>query len=228
VYTDSEVFEAESVIIATGAQAKWLDLPSEQALQNRGVSACATCDGYFFRNQDVAVVGGGDTAMEEANYLSGLVKSVTVIHRRAELRASKIMAERALKNPKIKFVWNSAVTEVHDVTAGKVTGISVKNLLNGEERLPVEGLFVAIGHEHGYLRASSTRRERLPKTKPEPPRPISKACSPPVTQTTCTDKRLPQQARAAWQRSKPNVGSHITSESFGRRVSGNALRFMAN
>jgi thioredoxin reductase (NADPH) len=167
VYTDSEVFEAESVIIATGAQAKWLDLPSEQALQNRGVSACATCDGYFFRNQDVAVVGGGDTAMEEANYLSGLVKSVTVIHRRAELRASKIMAERALKNPKIKFVWNSAVTEVHDVTAGKVTGISVKNLLNGETmRLPMDGLFVAIGHtpntdifrgqldmdENGYLK----------------------------------------------------------------------------
>jgi thioredoxin reductase (NADPH) len=158
VYTDSEVFEAESVIIATGAQAKWLDLPSEQALQNRGVSACATCDGYFFRNQDVAVVGGGDTAMEEANYLSGLVKSVTVIHRRAELRASKIMAERALKNPKIKFVWNSAVTEVHDVAAGKVTGISVKNLLNGEvTRLPMEGLFIAIGHTpntdifHGQL-----------------------------------------------------------------------------
>jgi thioredoxin reductase (NADPH) len=147
VYTDSEVFEAQSVIIATGAQAKWLDLPSEQALQNRGVSACATCDGYFFRNQDVAVVGGGDTAMEEANYLSGLVKSVTVIHRRAELRASKIMAERALNNPKIKFVWNSAVTEVHDVNAGKVTAVSVKNLVTGETtRLPMDGLFVAIGH----------------------------------------------------------------------------------
>jgi thioredoxin reductase (NADPH) len=174
VYTDSEVFEAQSVIIATGAQAKWLDLPSEQALQNRGVSACATCDGYFFRNQDVAVVGGGDTAMEEANYLSGLVKSVTVIHRRAELRASKIMAERALNNPKIKFVWNSAVTEVHDVNAGKVTAVSVKNLVTGEtSRLPVDGLFVAIGHtpntdifkgqldrdENGYLitRAGTTQ-----------------------------------------------------------------------
>ena len=167
VYTDSEVFETQSVIIATGAQAKWLDLPSEQALQNKGVSACATCDGYFFRNQDVAVVGGGDTAMEEANYLSGLVRSVTVIHRRAELRASKIMAERALNNPKIKFVWNSAVTEVHDVNAGKVTGLTVKNLLNGEStRLPFDGLFVAIGHtpntdifkgqletdENGYLK----------------------------------------------------------------------------
>lgn len=167
VYTDSEVFETQAVIIATGAQAKWLDLPSEQALQNRGVSACATCDGYFFRNQDVAVVGGGDTAMEEANYLSGLVKSVTVIHRRAELRASKIMAERALKNPKIKFIWNSAVTEVHDVKEGKVTGLSIKNLQTGEtSRLPFDGLFVAIGHtpntdifkgqleldENGYLK----------------------------------------------------------------------------
>jgi thioredoxin reductase (NADPH) len=147
LYTDSEVFETQSVIIATGAQAKWLDLPSEQALQNRGVSACATCDGYFFRNQDVAVVGGGDTAMEEANYLSGLVKSVTVIHRRSELRASKIMAERALKNPKIKFIWDSAVTEVHDVSAGKVTGITTTNLKTGKaSELAVEGLFIAIGH----------------------------------------------------------------------------------
>jgi thioredoxin reductase (NADPH) len=174
LYTDAETFETESVIIATGAQAKWLDLPSEQALQNRGVSACATCDGYFFRNQDVAVVGGGDTAMEEANYLSGLVKSVTVVHRRAELRASKIMAERALKNPKIKFIWNSAVTEVHDVKSGKVTGLTVKNLLNGDmSRLHVEGLFVAIGHtpntdifkgqldldENGYLKTKSGTTE---------------------------------------------------------------------
>ena len=147
LYTDEEVFEAESVIIATGAQAKWLDLPNEQALQNRGVSACATCDGYFFRNLDVAVVGGGDTAMEEANYLSGLCKSVTVIHRRGELRASKIMAERALKNPKIKFIWDSAVTDVHDVSAGKVTSITTTNLKTGKsDQLAVEGLFIAIGH----------------------------------------------------------------------------------
>jgi thioredoxin reductase (NADPH) len=167
VHTDSEMFEAESLIIATGAQAKWLNLPSEQALQNRGVSACATCDGYFFRNLDVAVVGGGDTAMEEANYLSGLCKSVTVIHRRNELRASKIMAERALKNPKIKFLWDSAVKEVHDVSAGKVTGVTTTNLKTGKDsELEVEGLFIAIGHtpntdifkgqldmdENGYLK----------------------------------------------------------------------------
>jgi len=148
LHTDGSVIEAQTIIIATGAQARWLDLPSEQQLQNRGVSACATCDGYFFRNQNVGVVGGGDTAMEEANYLSGLCASVTVIHRRHELRASKIMADRALKNPKIKFVWDSAVTEVHDVSAGKVTGVTLQNLKNNEKSfLPLDGLFVAIGHK---------------------------------------------------------------------------------
>jgi thioredoxin reductase (NADPH) len=147
LHTDSGLVEAEAVIIATGAQARWLDLPSEQQLQNRGVSACATCDGYFFRNQDVAVVGGGDTAMEEANYLAGLTKSVTVIVRRDELRASKIMADRALKNPKIKFVWDSAVVEVHDVVANKVTGVTLENLKTAaRSRLAIDGLFIAIGH----------------------------------------------------------------------------------
>jgi thioredoxin reductase (NADPH) len=147
LHTDSATIEADAVIIATGARARWLDLPSEQKLQNRGVSACATCDGYFFRNQDVAVVGGGDTAMEEANYLAGLCKSVTVVHRRAELRASKIMADRALKNPKIKFIWDSAVVEVHDVAANKVTGVTIENLKTGAKSLlPVDGLFIAIGH----------------------------------------------------------------------------------
>jgi thioredoxin reductase (NADPH) len=112
------------------------------------VSACATCDGYFFRNQHVAVVGGGDTAMEEANYLAGLCASVTVIHRRSDLRASKIMADRALRNPKIKFIWDSAVTEVHDVSAGKVTSLTLKNLKTGaQSELAVEGLFIAIGHQ---------------------------------------------------------------------------------
>ena len=148
IHTDDAVIEAQSVIIATGARARWLDLPSEQALQNRGVSACATCDGYFFRNQHVAVVGGGDTAMEEANYLAGLCASVTVIHRRSELRASKIMADRALRNPKIKFIWDSAVTEVHDVSAGKVTALTIKNLKSGESnQQPFDGLFIAIGHQ---------------------------------------------------------------------------------
>ena len=148
LHTDSAVIEAQTIIIATGAQARWLDLPTEQQLMNRGVSACATCDGYFFRNQHVGVVGGGDTAMEEANYLAGLCASVTVIHRRHELRASKIMADRALKNPKIKFVWDSAVTEVHDVSAGKVTGVTLQNLKTGaKSQLALDGLFIAIGHK---------------------------------------------------------------------------------
>lgn len=139
---------AETVIISTGAQARWLGLPSEEALMNQGVSACATCDGFFFRNQHVAVVGGGDTAMEEANYLSGLCSKVTVIHRRSELRASKIMADRALANPKIEFVWDSAVTEVKDPAEGKVTSIEVENLKTGAKSdIAVDGLFIAIGHK---------------------------------------------------------------------------------
>lgn len=146
--SEEEEIVAETVIISTGATARWLDLPSEDALKNRGVSACATCDGFFFRNQHVAVVGGGDTAMEEANYLSGLCSKVTVIHRRRELRASKIMADRALNNPKIEFVWDSAVAEVKDVEAGKVTSIVLENLKSGDKsELAVDGLFIAIGHQ---------------------------------------------------------------------------------
>ena len=147
VHVGDDVHEAHTIIISTGASARWLGLPSEEALQNRGVSACATCDGYFFREQDVCVVGGGDTAMEEALYLAGLCKSVTVIHRRDELRASKIMADRALKHPKIKFLWDTAVTEVLDVEKETVTGLKVKNLKTGEEsELATQGLFIAIGH----------------------------------------------------------------------------------
>lgn len=144
---DGKTYETRSVILATGASARWLELPSEKELQNRGVSACATCDGFFFRDQDVCVVGGGDTAVEEALFLAGLCRSVTLIHRRDELRASKIMQDRALKHPKIKFLWNSAVTEVHDVRAGTVNGLTIQNLKTGESTLyPTQGLFVAIGH----------------------------------------------------------------------------------
>jgi thioredoxin reductase (NADPH) len=147
LWTDSQLFEARAVIIATGASARWLGLENEQALQNRGVSACATCDGYFFRGQDVAVVGGGDTAMEEALYLAGLCKSVTVVHRRDELRASKIMAKRALEHPKIRFEWNSVVADVKDVKQGEVTSIVLEDVNGGNRReLPLKGLFIAIGH----------------------------------------------------------------------------------
>jgi thioredoxin reductase (NADPH) len=137
----------KTLIIATGASAKWIGIPSEQSLQNRGVSACATCDGFFFRNKDVVVVGGGDTAMEEAIYLSKMCNSVTVIHRRDTLRASKAMADRAIANPKIKFEWNSEVSEIKDVSLNKVTGVVLKNTVDGSfKEISCDGVFVAIGH----------------------------------------------------------------------------------
>ena len=147
LWTDEHEFQAQSVIIATGASARWLGLPGEPALQNHGVSACATCDGYFFRNQDVAVVGGGDTAMEEALYLAGLCASVTVIHRRHDLRASKIMAKRALSHPKIRFEWNSEVAELKDPEKGELSSVVLRDVNTNEFReLKVTGLFIAIGH----------------------------------------------------------------------------------
>ncbi len=141
------LYTAHTLILATGAQAKWLGLESEHALKGRGVSACAVCDGAFFRNQDVMVVGGGDTAMEESMYLSGLCKSVTLVHRRKEFRASKTMQERVLENPKIKVLYDSAVDEILDVSKGEVSGARVKNVKTGEAQVvPVTGFFVAIGH----------------------------------------------------------------------------------
>ena len=144
---DSADLSCDALIIATGASAKWLGLDSEQKFMNRGVSACATCDGFFFRNQDVAVVGGGDTALEEALYLSNLCRSVTVIHRRGELRASKIMQARALKNEKITFLWHTAVEEVLGDDSG-MTGLRLRNLQSGSSKeQEFTGLFVAIGHQ---------------------------------------------------------------------------------
>jgi thioredoxin reductase (NADPH) len=147
VESESAAFLADAVIVATGASAKWIGIPSEQTFMNRGVSACATCDGALFRGKPIAVVGGGDTAMEEALFLTRYAApKVTVIHRRGELRASKIMAERALKNEKIEFVWDSAVDEV--LGGDYVTGLRVKNLKTGATReLATEALFVAIGHK---------------------------------------------------------------------------------
>ncbi|WP_394795030.1 thioredoxin-disulfide reductase [Armatimonas sp.] len=139
---------AKTLVIATGASAKWIGIESEQRLQNKGVSACATCDGFFFRGKDVAVIGGGDTAMEEAMYLTRMCSSVMVVHRRDTLRASKIMADRALKNPKITFAWDSGVDEILDGGTGKVTGIRLKNLKTNElNERAVQGVFVAIGHQ---------------------------------------------------------------------------------
>jgi thioredoxin reductase (NADPH) len=139
--------EGHTVIIATGASAKLIGLESESKLMGRGVSTCATCDGFFFKDQNIMVVGGGDSAMEEALYLSRLGRKVEVVHRRDTLRASKIMQERAFKNPKISFVWDSVVEDVKDPAAGKVTAVRLKNLKTGAQwETPVDGLFVAIGH----------------------------------------------------------------------------------
>ena len=146
-FVGEDGYEANAVIVATGASARWLGLENEKKLQNRGVSACATCDGYFFRDQDVCVVGGGDTALEESLYLAGLCRSVTLIHRRDELRGSKIMQERAFEHDKISFLWDSEVADVLDVDKGEVTGVLTKNVKTGEERvIACTGLFIAIGH----------------------------------------------------------------------------------
>ncbi len=144
--TDSGEYLARTIIIATGASAKWLGLPSEQRLQGRGVSACATCDGFFFKNKEVAVVGGGDTALEEATFLTRYAGHVTLIHRRDSLRASKIMQERAFKNPKISFIWETDITEV--IGEDAVTGLRLLNKKTGAGSiLPVQGFFLAIGHQ---------------------------------------------------------------------------------
>jgi thioredoxin reductase (NADPH) len=146
VKTHTDVFYAKAVIIATGSKYRELGVPGEKELSGHGVSWCATCDGFFFREKDIAVVGGGDSALEEATFLTRFGKSVTVIHRRDELRASKIMQERAKANPKIKFLWDSEVVEA--VGDQKLTDLRIKNIKTGEEQLlPVGGLFVAIGHD---------------------------------------------------------------------------------
>jgi len=146
-YEGGDVF-AQSVIVATGASAKWLGLPSERMLRGRGVSACATCDGFFFKGKEIAVIGGGDTAMEEATFLTKFASKVHLIHRRESLRASKIMQERAFKNPKINFVWNSGIDEVLGTVDTGVTGVRIKHVHTGEtSEIPLQGFFVAIGHE---------------------------------------------------------------------------------
>jgi thioredoxin reductase (NADPH) len=139
-------YQAKSVILAMGSGYRELDLPNEKRLSGHGVSWCATCDGFFFRDQDIAVVGGGDSALEEATFLTRFAKSVTLIHRRDSLRASKIMQERAFNDPKIHFAWNSEVVDV--LGDAKVSGVVLKDTVTGETReLPVTGLFIAIGHD---------------------------------------------------------------------------------
>lgn len=172
---NGNTLEAEALIIATGATAKYLGIESEQKLIGRGVSACATCDGAFYRNKPIAVIGGGDTAMEEAVYLTRFASKVTLIHRRDAFRASKIMAERVLQHPKIEVRWNSVIEEVLDVAKNDVTGLRLKNVKTGEvSTLDIKGLFVAIGHQPnvapfkgqlelndaGYIVTTNTRTSR--------------------------------------------------------------------
>jgi len=142
-----ETIWTKTLIIATGASAKLLGLPSERALMGHGVSTCATCDGFFFRGKPIAVVGGGDSALEEAIFLTRFASQVTLIHRRDTLRASKIMQDKAMANPKITFEWNAEVVRMLDPEAGAVSGIEIRNTLTGVEKtIPVDGVFVAIGH----------------------------------------------------------------------------------
>ena len=145
VWSGDQEWRARSVIISTGASAKWLGIPGEDKLRGRGVSSCATCDGFFFRDRDLVVVGGGDSAMEEATFLTKFASKVTVVHRRDQLRASKIMQDRADANPKIHFVWNSTVEEV--LGDGAVRAVRIRDLTTGKEyEHPTNGVFVAIGH----------------------------------------------------------------------------------
>lgn len=168
---------AKALIIATGASAKWLDLGVDRKLSGRGVSTCATCDGYFFKGRPVAVVGGGDTAMEEAIYLSKLASSVVVIHRRDELRASKVMQDKAFATPNISFLWNTEVIDIRDLERGVVTSLVLRNRVTGESsELPVDGIFIGIGHvpntklfkgqldldENGYLLTHQGSRTSVP------------------------------------------------------------------
>jgi thioredoxin reductase (NADPH) len=147
VRTSDQTYESRTLIIATGASARLLGLPSERSLMGHGVSTCATCDGFFFRSRPIAVVGGGDSAMEEAIFLTKFASQVTVIHRRDKLRASKIMQDKAFANPKITFLWNTEVEDIKEPNQKAVTSIVLRNSQTGERsELPVEGVFVAIGH----------------------------------------------------------------------------------
>jgi thioredoxin reductase (NADPH) len=170
-------YTSDTVILATGASAKWLDLGVDKQLSGRGVSTCATCDGFFFKGKDVAIVGGGDTAMEEAIYLSKLCRTVTVIHRRDTLRASKVMQDKAKATPNIKWIWNTEVVDIKDLAKGEVTSLTLRNVETKEtSELPIDGIFIAIGHtpntklvdgqvtlnENGYIVTFGGTRTNVP------------------------------------------------------------------
>jgi thioredoxin reductase (NADPH) len=147
LHVDSKTYTADALIVATGASAKWLDLGVDKKLSGRGVSTCATCDGFFFKGLPVAVIGGGDTAMEEAIYLAKLATTVTVIHRRDSLRASKVMQDKAMAMPNISFIWNTEVVDIKDIDEGKVTSLVLRDTTTGaSSELAVDGVFIGIGH----------------------------------------------------------------------------------
>ncbi len=177
VVVEGTTFLARTLIVATGASAKLLGLPSERTLMGHGVSTCATCDGFFFKGRPIAVVGGGDTALEEAIFLTRFASKVTLVHRRDSLRGSKIMQEKALANPKIEVAWNSVVQDIRDVSTGEVSSMVLKNVVTGEvTEVPVDGVFVAIGHtpntslftgalatdDNGYLKTGPGSRTNVP------------------------------------------------------------------
>jgi thioredoxin reductase (NADPH) len=148
VFVGEKEYQSHAVIISSGASAKLLGLESEKKLLGYGVSTCAVCDGAFFRDKDLVVVGGGDTAMEDSNFLTKFARKVEIVHRREDLRASKIMQERAFKNPKINFIWNSTIDEIHDPAKKNVSGVTLRNLKTGEKmEKTVDGVFIAIGHQ---------------------------------------------------------------------------------
>ena len=173
---EGEWIETRTLIVATGASARWLGLDSEYKLIGKGVSSCATCDGFFFRNREIMVVGGGDSAMEEANFLTRFGRRVTLVHRRDSFRASKIMIDRVRANPKIETVMNTVIDEVYDVSKGTVTGVKLRNMITGDTRVQeIDGLFIAIGHipntkpfagqldldEEGYIRSHGGARTNI-------------------------------------------------------------------
>jgi thioredoxin reductase (NADPH) len=177
IQVSGKTLTSQALIVATGASAKWLELGVDRKLSGRGVSTCATCDGFFFKGRAVAVIGGGDTALEEAIYLSKLATTVTLIHRRDTLRASKVMQDKAMSTPNITFVWNTEVTDIQDLQKGEVTALVLRNNQTGAiSELPVDGVFIAIGHtpntslfegqleleDNGYIRTLKGSRTSVP------------------------------------------------------------------
>jgi thioredoxin reductase (NADPH) len=197
-----DVYLAETVILATGAQARWLGTPSEEKFKGFGVSACATCDGFFYRGKEVIVVGGGNTAVEEALFLTNFASQVTIVHRRDHFRAERILQDRLFKHPKIKVVWDSAIDEICGTeNPGKVTHVRLKNVKTGAlTELAADGVFIAIGH------APATERPRCPEYSPpamSPMKPGGRRSRPP--------------ALAAWQPLKPNAFSRCAPATARRR-----------